>query len=449
MKTIKITAGLDVPIAGKPEQSVGTTPKINHVALVGDDYIGMKPTMFVSEGDRVKTGQLLFSDKKNPGVNFTAPACGEVVAINRGAKRKFESLVIRKDGDDCETIVDEIKKPGQYGQQEIIEALLKSGLWASFRSRPYGKIPPVETTPASLFINAAETTPLAPSPAVIIKLQQEEFVAGLVVLEQAIASPIHLCSLVGQEAPMPEQSRIQPWRFAGPHPAGLVSTHIHMIDPAAENHVVWHLSYQDVIAIGHLFIHGSLQTERIIALSGSAVKQPQLLKVPIGAAVGELCRDRLTDGENRVLSGSVLDGRIAADTVHGYLGRYHNQISALPDESGRSLFNWLLPGRERFSIVPVFTSALRTGARYIMPTATWGGDRAIYPLGTYEKVMPLDIIATSLLKSIAVNDTEKAKELGALELIEEDLALCSFVCPGKNDFGPMLREVLTTIEQEG
>ncbi len=448
MKTIAIRAGLDIPISGEPIQEPGESPPISHIALIGDDYPGMKPTMAVNVGDRVKTGQLLFSDKKNEGVLYTSPGCGEVVAINRGAKRKFESVVIRLEGTDFENIFDPDDASNQNDPEKIRDILIRSGLWPGFRTRPYGKVPAIDTNPASLFITATETTPLAPSPAAVISLQSEEWLAGLDVLEQLFEIPIHLCISGDDAITVPAETTINTHRFSGPHPAGLPSTHIHMIDPVSENHVVWHISYQDVIGIGHLFQTGSLLTEKIIALSGPTVKEPQLYKVPIGADILELCEGKLAEGNNRILSGSVLDGRVAQSTYR-YLGRYHQQVSALADDSGRSFFNWALPGSDRFSITPVFSSYLDKARKFAMPTATWGGDRAIFPLGTYEQVMPLDILATPLLRSIAVGDTEKARQLGALELIEEDLSLCSFVCPGKNDFGPMLREVLTTLEEEG
>lgn len=450
MKTITITSGLDVPISGTPIQQLGTQPKIKHVAILADDYIGMKPTMHCKVGDKVKTGQRLFTDKKNKGIVFTAPNCGEVVEINRGEKRKFESVVICLQGEDKVKFLDPASDDQlkSYPQQQIIETLIQSGLWTSFRTRPFGKNPAIDTAPAALFITASETTPLAPSPEILISLQKKEFEAGLSILEKGIEASIHLCSNADQSIPCIKSSKIQEWAFAGPHPAGLASTHIHMIAPVDESHIAWQISYQDVINIGHLFLTGSLSTEKVIAISGPSVLEPTLMKVPIGAAIDEISAGHVTDGPNRFLSGSVLDGRIATG-FQNYLGKFHNQVSVLPDDSGRSLFNWMTPGATRFSTTPVFSSALKKGLQFILPTATWGGHRAIFPLGTYEKVMPLDIIATSLLKSIAVGDTEKAKALGALELIEEDLALCSFVCPGKNNFGPMLRETLSTIEREG
>lgn len=449
MKHIQITKGLDIPISGTPEQVVREGNPVSQAALLGDDYIGLKPTLAVQPGDRVKTGQQLFSDRNNAGIAFTSPACGTVLAVNRGEKRRFVSFVIALEGDESLCFLDNPgKDPQQLPPEEIREALAASGLWTSLRTRPYGRIPDIAANPASLFITAIDSEPLSADPEVIIARDRGDFQLGLQALRRLVACPIHLCSARGLDG-LEEMAEFHSWTFAGPHPAGLPSTHIHFIDPVSEKKTVWQIGYQDVIAIGHLFRTGSLKTDRIISLAGPAVRQPGLLSTRIGAFIPELCSGGINDDQPfRVITGSVLSGRKISDTTD-FLGRYHNQISVVYEDSGRSLFSWMMPGSDRFSIKPMFLSALHRTRRLPLPTATWGGHRAIFPLGTYEQVMPLDIIATTLLKSIAVQDTEKSRDLGCLELLEEDLALCSFVCPGKNDFGPMLRQLLTTIEREG
>ncbi|MCI5162915.1 MAG: NADH:ubiquinone reductase (Na(+)-transporting) subunit A, partial [Candidatus Electrothrix sp. AX5] len=236
------------------------------------------------------------------------------------------------------------------------------------------------------------------------------------------------------------------------HPAGLASTHIHFLDPIHSGKEVWHIGYQDVIAIGHLFRTGKLWEERVIALTGPSMRHPRLIKTLAGASVLELCQGEVAENRARLIAGSVLNGHgMGEENVHGYLGRYQQQICALPEKDGSGLLNWLRPGGDRYSSLPIFLSAFtkKAGTKFPLSTASWGGERAILPMGTYEKVLPLNLIATFLLKSIATGNTEKAAALGCLELIEEDLALCSFVCPGKNNFGPMLREVLTKIEEDG
>jgi Na+-transporting NADH:ubiquinone oxidoreductase subunit A len=267
-------------------------------------------------------------------------------------------------------------------------------------------------------------------------------------LQRFLTVPIHYCTGAADLLPAEELSGLEYRQFKGPHPAGLPSTHIHFIDPVHEEKVVWHIDYQDVIALGHLFKTGYLFTEKTVALAGSKVLNPSLVTTRVGACLPELCEQECSQDEDglRILSGSVLSGRESTGS-YTFLGRYHNQVSVLKNSSGRSFLNWARPGRERFSIKPVFSSALKKHLSLPFNTALWGGKRAIYPLGTYEQVMPLDIIATSLLKALAEADTEKSKDLGCLELIEEDLALCSFVCPGKNEFGASLRKVLTAIER--
>ncbi|MDW7772142.1 MAG: Na(+)-translocating NADH-quinone reductase subunit A [Desulfobulbaceae bacterium] len=449
MKSFHLEKGLDIPLLGAPEQVVRPGHDIFHAALIGDDYIGLKPTMLVNEGDQVKLGQPLFTDKKNEGVIFTSPGCGTVLKINRGAKRKFQSLVIALSGK-SEVLFQSLdgRDPDQVPAEEIRRNLIDSGMWCSFRTRPYGKIPKIEAVPSSLFVTAIETAPHAPDPFVIIAGHKDNFLLGLKVLGQLLPVPLHLCFADEIEISGLNIENLNMYTFRGPHPAGLPSTHIHFIDPVYEGKEVWHICYQDVIAIGHLFRHGRLSTERTVSLAGPGVRKPTLIRTRIGASIYELCAGYLhTKDALRILSGSVLDGR-PVDSVHAYLGRYHRQISALPEGGARGFMNWMNPGTDRFSITRLFVSAVCRDRKFPMNTAVWGGRRAIFPLGTYEKVMPLDIIATPLLKSLAVGNFEKTIALGGLELIEEDLALCSFVCPGKNEYGPMLREFLTTFEKQ-
>lgn len=448
MNHITIKNGLDIPISGKPVHTVTSSKPLSHVALIGDDYPDMKPTMLVQVGDQVQCGQPLFNDKKNEGVTFTAPGSGEVIAVNRGEKRKFESIVIRLDDSDPLTFCEPESNVESFSPDELRTLLVKSGLWCALRARPYGKIPAIDAQPASLFVTAIDTSPLAPDMEGIIELKKDEFLEGLKFLKNCISSPIYLCLEKNQKAITENIDGIEQVEFSGPHPAGLPSTHIHFIDPVHENKHVWHIGAQDVISCGALLKTGQLSTDRIISLAGPAASEPRHIRTQLGASIRELCHSETTGDDVRLLSGSPLDGRQATD-IHGFLGRYHQQITCLPEGTGRQFFGWLRPGEDRFSVTRAFLSAFTKPEAFPLDTAVWGGDRAIFPLGSYEKVMPIDTVATYLLKSIASGNTQKAKELGCLELIEEDLALCSYVCPGKNNFGPMLRQTLTTIEKEG
>jgi Na+-transporting NADH:ubiquinone oxidoreductase subunit A len=441
--------GLDIPLSGAPEQTIRPGRDIFHTALLGDDYVGLKPTMLVETGERVRLGQPLFTDKKNPGVVFTSPGSGTVLEINRGAKRKFESLVIALSGDDrVEFSSLQGREPAEIPAEEIRNTLVESGMWCAFRTRPYGRIPRPDAVPSSLFITAIDTAPHAPDPFVVISACREDYLLGLRILRRLLPVPLHHCTAADVEISGLDMPELYIHTFSGPHPAGLPTTHIHFVDPVHERKQVWHICYQDVIAVGQLYRTGTLGTERVVSLSGPGVRKPALLRTRLGASIYELCSGCLdTSGKQRLMSGSVLDGR-TADKVRGYLGRYHRQISALPEGGGRGPFNWMHPGPDRFSITRLFVSSFLPRRGFRMNTAVWGGHRSVFPLGNYEKVMPLDIVPTPLLKSLVVGNMEKIMELGGLELVEEDLALCTYVCPGKNVYGPMLREFLTIYEKE-
>ena len=444
---IKIKQGLDLPIAGSPEQSIEQGRAVRSVALVGFDYVGMKPTMAVAVGDRVKKGQLLFSDKKTPGIRYTAPAGGTVAAINRGERRVFQSVVIDIDGPESEETFAVYKPEELTGlSADQVEAQLnESGLWTALRTRPFSKVPALGSRPASIFVTAIDTHPLAANPEVVIKEHAEAFEQGISILGKLSGGKIFLCKAPDANIPAGIANSEE---FAGPHPAGLPSTHIHFLDPVSASKTVWQVGYQDVIAVGKLFTTGKLFTDRVIALAGPQVDKPRLLRTRLGASTDELSAGELKAGNNRIISGSVFGGR-TANGAFAYLGRYHNQVSVLEEGDERLFLGWVNPTVDRFSILRVMTSGLSKSRLFNFSTTTNGGERAMVPVGNYEKVMPLDILATQLLRAIIVGDTETAQKLGALELEEEDLALCTFVCAGKYEYGPLLRDNLTRIELEG
>src|SRR5690606_36083843 len=261
---IKIRKGLDLPITGGPRQTIDDGPKIRSVAVIGFDYHGMKPTMAVAVGDRVKLGQELFSDKKNPGVVYTAPAAGVVSAIHRGAQRVFQSLVIDVEGDEYVEFnrypQDQLQK---LDRQAVQENLINSGLWTAFRTRPYSKAPALNTTPSSIFVTAMDTNPLAADPQVIIAEKAQAFSNGLTVLARLLEGKVYVCHAPGAQLPKGLGSNIMFQAFAGAHPAGNAGTHIHFLDPASAKKTVWTIGYQDVIAIGELFVTGQLSVERV------------------------------------------------------------------------------------------------------------------------------------------------------------------------------------------
>jgi Na+-transporting NADH:ubiquinone oxidoreductase subunit A len=444
---VNITKGLDLPLGGRPENRIDAAAPVSHVALLGRDYIGMKPTLLVQEGALVKLGQPLFADKKHPEILFTSPACGRVSAINRGERRVFTSLVIELEGDEEVSFppIEERNIPGLSGE-EVEKRLLESGLWTALRTRPFSKIPVPGTRPAAIFVTAIDTNPLAADPAQIIAGQHEFFLAGLQALRPLTGGNLYLCHASGADIPAAEG--VTKAIFSGPHPAGLPGTHINALFPADINRMSWSLVYQDVIAIGALFLTGRILTERIVALGGPQVENPRLLRSRLGASLNNLTSNELIDAENRVVSGSVLSGHAALGDV-AYLGRYHSQVSVLPEERQRKFLEWLMPGFAMHSVKPIFASSLFPGRELSFTTSTHGSLRAMVPIGAYEKVMPLDFKITWLLRSLLAGDVEMAQKLGCLELDEEDLALCSYVCPGKIDYGHHLRKMLNRIEEEG
>lgn len=450
---IKITRGLDLPILGAPEQRIEDARRVRSVALLGRDYVGMKPTMAVHDGDRVKLGQTLFEDKKTPGVIYTAPGTGVVREVNRGDRRVFLSLIIDLDEFDDDQVTFEQYEPSRFLSLErtlIVDNLVKSGLWTALRTRPYSKVPAPEATPHSIFINAMDTNPLAADPELIARENSEDFLNGINLLSRLSDGKVFLCRGYGQFDGIENQhlaDNVQVETFSGPHPAGLTGTHIHFLDPVSLKKQVWSINYQDVIAVGKLFSTGRLSTERIIALAGPRVDKPRLLRTRLGANLDELTAGEMRDGENRVISGSVLSGRTAAG-VENYLGRYHLQVSVLKEGRDRLLFGYLSPGANRHSALGIYISSLFKGRKFAFTTATNGSDRAMVPVGSYERVMPMDILPTQLLRSLIVGDIAVAQDLGALELDDEDVALCTYVCPGKYEYGPILRDNLTRIEKE-
>ena len=445
---IKVRRGLDLPIAGAPEQVIHDGPKISQVAVLGSDYPGMKPTMEVREGDRVTRGQVLFSDKKNPGVVFTAPAPGKVVAVNRGERRVFQSLIIDVSGAKAEKFQSyKATQLETLDRAAVVDNLVNSGQWVALRTRPYSKVPAIDSTPASIFVTAMDTNPLAADPAVIIAQRSEDFANGLKVLAHLTDGPVNVCVAPDSAVSGEQIDGVRDISFSGPHPAGLPGTHIHFVDPVSADKTVWSIGYQDVIATGALFTTGKLDTARVVALGGPQVTQPRLLSTQLGANLNQLVIGELANDENRIISGSVLAGRKATGAF-AFLGRYHNQVSVIREGREREFLHYLRAGVNKHSALPIFASSL-SKKLFNMTSSTNGSERAMVPVGGYEDVTALDLLPVQLLRSLIVGDTEMAQKLGCLELDEEDVGLYTYVCVGKHEYGGILRDNLTRIEKEG
>lgn len=447
----KIDKGIDLNLIGSPSKEItDETRKIFSVGILGKDYPGLAPFFLVKEGDRVITGQPLFNDKKNNGIVFTSPSSGKVSAINRGKKRKFLSIVISLDTEEKKKKFKSYENFDLLNKEEVKKNLLDSGLWTSIRTRPYNKVANPEETPSAIFINAMDSDPLAPCVETIINLKSDFFEKGLKTIA-TLSEKVHLCKTPNCDIPHGPAEKIMHHTFSGKHPSGLVGTHIHYIHPVNEKQKVWHLNYQDVIAIGELFISGELPTEKIIAFAGEQVKNPRLIKIKNGANLEQLITEQLKDGENRVISGSIFNGH-KSESMLNYLGRYDSIVSVIGEDRKRVFNGFLLPGADKFSIKNIFVSKifekLFQDKKYSVATSTHGSERDMVPIGSYEEVFPLRMQPTFLLRALLAKDIDSALELGALELSEEDVAVCSFVCPGKKDYGVLLREILTSLEKE-
>lgn len=422
-------------LPGAPEQSVHPGPDVRHIALCGVDYIGLKPRMLVSEGDPVGRGQPLFIDKRDPAVSYCSPGRGIVTAINRGPRRVLESVVVKLQPAEAEDVSFEPLTDDQQaalGREQVTERLVRTGLWTAFRTRPFSQVPHSGSSPHAIFVTAVDTRPLAADPAVIVRTDPESFRAGLRLLPLLTSGKVYLCTGPGWDIEIPETTRVETTGFSGPHPAGLPGTHMHLLDPVGADRVAWQIGCQDVMAIGKHFTGGEVPATRVVALGGECLVRPRLVETVIGASTDELLADGFRQCEGcRVISGSVLDGRSALAGM-AYLGRYHSQVSVIREGGDRRLFGWLAGrGRHRWS------------------TSQNGRYSGMIPIPAFEKVMPLDILPAALFRALLVRDTDQAQALGCLELDEEDLALCAYLCPAKTEYGAALRSSLELIEREG
>ena len=447
MRPIRIRKGLDIPLGGGPEQRIDDGNNIDTVALLGSDYVGLRPRMQVEPGETVRLGQPLFTDRDSPDIPYTSPGAGVVDAINRGARRSLQSVVIRLGGDEAESYL-RTESPGSVKRRQVADNLISSGLWTAFRTRPFSRVPKPGDEPAAIFVTAIDSNPLAADPALVINEDPESFADGLQLVSRLSDGATYVCTRPGSGIDVPGARPFRHAEFAGPHPAGLVGTHIHFLEPVSERKSVWHIGYQDVMAIGRQFATGRLDTRRVVALGGPLVERPRLLRTRLGASIHDLVAGEMTPSRLRIVSGSALGGRRAVGPI-AWLGRYHNQVTVLPEGSDREFLAWARPGTRKYSAVRAYAGHLLRRGDYDLTTSQNGSPRAMVSIGSFEKVMPLDILATPLLKALLVRDTDSARDLGCLELDEEDLALCTFVCNGKYEYGPFLRESLTEIEVNG
>ncbi len=446
VKRFSLRKGLNIPISGAPRPEVVDGADVRAVAILGDDYIGLKPRIVVSEGDEVGAGSPIMFDKDLPEAQMVSPVSGVVKAINRGARRKLISIEITaKPGTDP---VDFSSVGDAESRQGLTEKLCAAGLWTSFRTRPYSKVPGYGTAPLAIYVTAMDTEPLSPDPSIAILENRDAFVRGLEAITLLSDGKTYLCQADGEALPGADLPGIEAVAFSGPHPAGLAGTHIHFLEPPVGEQVVWTIGYQDVIVIGRLLLTGRYDASCIVSLAGPQCRDPRLVRTVQGASLVDLVEADLPEETPvRIISGSVLSGR-AGSGVNAYLGRYARQITLIEEDRKQIPMGWIRPMVSKYAVQPVLGSALAQ-REFPLTSNLNGGRRAMVPLGTFETLMPQDYLPTQLLRALLVMDTDQAQALGALELDEEDLGLVGFACPAKYEYGLALRDCLTKIEKEG
>lgn len=452
----QVKRGYDLPLAGEPRQEVDDGPVVTRVAMLGVDFPGLKPRVEVEADEAVRRGQTLVTDRSQPAIRHTSPGSGRIVGVYRGERRRLLSVVVELEKSELHGEGPQVDLPtvGSEASPEALEdVLLRSGLWTSLRTRPFGVTPRPGTVPRSIFVTALDTQPHAPDIDVALEGLEAYFEAGLsalVTLARGGGQPLRLCLAERSRLAALAPSGAEVHCFSGPHPAGLAGLHMSLVDPVGRGRQSWYLGAQDVVAIGQLVLEGTLRVERVVAVGGPLAARPRLLRTRLGASVTELLAGEVQGtGRYRLVSGSVLHGQDATEGELAYLGRFHQQVSILSDDRKRKFFGWMAPRLIDTLLLDPWLSKLFPKARLALDTLQNGEPRPLVPIGRYERYMPYpDIVPPLLFRALLTGDLDKAEALGALELEEEDLALCSFACPSKLDFGRHLRHVLRQLEKE-
>ncbi len=435
---VKIKKGLDIPLKGNPEQTLVTPATSEFFALKPTDFTGLTPKLAVIVGDNVKTGSPLFFDKNHPEIKFTSPVSGTVTAINRGERRRILEVVVDPDGKD-EALNFKKGDPATLSREDIVSALLESGFWPYILQRPFNIMADPETSPRDIFISGFNSGPLAPDYNFILKDSKGPFTTGIKALRKLTGGKIFLGVRTGtlDGSIFSGLEDVEIHEFSGPHPAGNAGIQIHHIKPINKGEIVWTLKPQDVAAIGKLFETGRVYSDRIVALTGSEIKNPQYCSVKTGMSVKCMISDNLTSDNVRIISGNVLSGEMISK--EGFIGFYDDQVTVIPEGNYHEFFGWIMPRLRKFSISKSYFSWLMPKREYASDTNLNGGKRAFVMTGQYEKVFPMDIFPVQLLKSILVEDVDMMENLGIYEVAEEDMALCEFVCTSKTEVQSILR----------
>ena len=448
-KIITLRKGLDINLVGKAQETLATAPMASEYALSPLDFEGVTPKLLVKAGDRVKAGTALFFNKFNERILFTSPVSGTVSAINRGEKRKVLSVTVTPDStQEYETFT--IPSLGKATREEVVELLLRSGLWPMLIQRPYGIIANPAETPKAVFISAFDTAPLAPDYNFALKGEQQNLQTGLEVMHKLTDGKVHLSVLAGHEGEMSKLQGVELHTFRGKHPAGNVGVQIHHIDPINKGDLVWTVNIQDLAIIGRLFNEGKVDMTKTIAVAGSEIERPQYVRVIGGAKVDSIVGGNVKpqkEGDSvRFISGNVLTGTKTA--LDGYLGFYAHQLTAIPEGNKYELLGWAMPRLKKFSVSRAYFSWLFPHKAYDLDTNMNGGERPFVVTGLYEQYLPMDIYPMYLLKACLAGDIDKMENLGIYGVTEEDFALCEFVDPSKTEIQQIIRDGINLMIKE-
>ena len=442
-KTIKLCKGLDIKLQGAAQLKTTVLPMASTYAVSPLDFEGVTPKMLVKVGDAVKAGTPLFFNKNNASVVFTSPVSGTVAAVVRGEKRRILSVEIAADSTVAYEEFDVLDVKSATRDQ-IVELLLKSGLWTLLIQRPYGIIANPADMPKSIFVSAFDSAPLAPDYGYALAEEKEALQKGFEVLARLTEGKVHLG--YNAEAAAPQVSGVELHAFKGKHPAGNVGVQIHHIDPINKGEKVWTLNIQDVAIIGRFFLAGKVDMERVIAVAGSCVAEPKYYRVIAGASIESILGGKLSNEHARVIAGNVLTGRNVGK--EGFLSVNANMITAIPEGDTYELLGWAMPRFKKFSVSRAYFSWLFPWRKYNLDTNLNGGERAFVMNDLYEKYLPMDIYPVHLVKACIASDLDKMENLGIYEVVEEDLALCEFVCPSKIEIQQILRNGINTMIKE-
>ncbi|MEA3495425.1 MAG: Na(+)-translocating NADH-quinone reductase subunit A [Bacteroidota bacterium] len=447
-KTFKIKKGYDVKLVGNSELKFDNKKIPSKFALKPLDFDGVRPKLILREDAQVKAGTAIFCNKDNEKVVFTSPVSGKITEIIRGEKRVIQEIVIEAD---TKNEYEEFKKanPSTLERKEIIDNLLKSGVWPFIRQRPFDIIANPDDKPKAIFISTFDSAPLAPDNNFIVEGKKEYFQTGIDALKKLTDGKVHLGLRKddNNSKVFTEANNVQLNYFSGPHPAGNVGIQIHNIDPINKNEIVWVCKPQDVLMIGRLFKEGHYNAERIFNLTGSEVKERKYHKSLMGANINNYVNGNVLENENRYISGNVLSGTKIEKT--GYLGFYDSQITVIPEGYYYEFFGWITPGLKKFSLSRSFMSTwLLKNKKRILDTNLHGGQRAYVMSGEYEKVFPMDIYPLHLIKAIMIEDIDLMENLGIYEVAPEDFALCEVICTSKTEVQKVVRDGISNMIKE-